>query len=140
MDFFAVKAALYTNDGQWQQVPDNDKQANAWVLSRNLAIAYPVIMQQFNKLGMNAIAVLNAMHLFVKSGRQPGWSFISNKQCRQPIKEAVTDTDKCLQYNADTIKAFCHVYDIDRRTFEAYATDNGSECLAELEELEKQLT
>lgn len=139
MDYFSIKAAFYLNDGQWETISNVDKANVWWQLAKNVAIAYPSIMQHLNKIGMNSMTSLNALHSVLKSNKQPGWSFISAKQMKHVAKTEPTLSEQCHQYDANIINLYCKANDIDKKTFNAYANFHAEELLKDLNDLKAQI-
>lgn len=140
IDFFRFKEIFYTNDTLWRQLTPAQKSQNFFMMQRNIAIAYPAIMQHFNVIGMNAVNALNACHLFLLGQRQPRWSFISAK--KQNVQQHI-EVDK-LQEKLDTIEdwvkhEFCIANDIDKKCFEDFCRFHKQDAIEQLLELKEQL-
>jgi hypothetical protein len=136
-DYFAVKHAFYVNDDSWKDVASADKANSYWQLARNVAIAYPALMQHFNKIGNNPVNVLNSLHAFLAGNREPGWSYTSTKGQKQ---QQTDDISKQLNdFDTSTVAAFKQMNDIDSKTYALLCKCHSAEVLAELKDLQEQL-
>lgn len=144
IDFFKFKEIFYTNDQLWRQLNDSQKAQNWFMMQRNIAIAYPTIVQHFNVVGMNAAVAANACHLFLLGQRQPRWSFISAKKNQANAEQVQQTKEQQAKQDIDKFDAwvkheFCIANDIDKKCFEDFCRFHPVEALEQLNELKQQL-
>lgn len=138
IDFFKLKEYFYTNKQAWRQVPSNVKAKHAFMLMRNIAIAYPQIVQILNKMGMNQVAALNAMQSWLCDSRQPKWSFTSGK--KGDGFKTQTETQLAIEkFDDNVVYEYRTMYDMDRKLFEDFVKFVPEQVLAELNELKQQM-
>lgn len=138
IDFFKLKEYFYTNTQAWRQVPGNVKAKHAFMLMRNIAIAYPQIVQILNKMGMNQVAALNAMQSWLCDSRQPKWSFTSGK--KGDGFKTQTETQLAIEkFDDNVVYEYRTMYDMDRKLFEDHVKFVPEQVLAELNELKQQM-
>lgn len=138
IDFFKLKEYFYTNSQAWKQVPNNVKAKNAFMLMRNVAIAYPQVVQIFNKMGMDQVATLNAMQSWLCDSRQPKWSFTSGK--KGDGFKTQSDTQQAIEkFDAAVVYEYRKMHDMDRKLFEDFVKFVPDQVLSELNELKQQM-
>lgn len=138
VDFFKLKEYFYTNTEAWKAVPNSVKAKNAFMLLRNVAIAYPKIVQAFNKMQMNQIAVLNAMQLWLVDTRQPRWSFASGKK-GDGFKTLTDMQSQIMKFDANVLNEYKTMHDMDSKLFMDYVKFVPDMVLADLKELQQQM-
>lgn len=143
VDFFKFKEIFYTNEQAWQQLTDAQKAQNWFMMQRNIAIAYPAIVQHFNVVGMNTVVAANACHMFLLGQRQPRWSFVSAKKQNQQQVEQQTEQDalkaQLNKFDDWTKHEFCVANDIDKKCFEDFCRFHPKDAIDQLNELKEQL-
>lgn len=138
IDFFKLKEYFYTNSQAWKQIPNNVKAKNAFMLMRNVAIAYPQVVQILNKMGMNQVAALNVMQSWLCDSRQPKWSFTSGK--KGDGFKTQSDTQQAIEkFDADVVYEYRKMHDMDRKLFEDFVKFVPDQVLSELNELKQQM-
>lgn len=140
IDFFKLKEYFYTNHQAWDNVPNSIKAKNAFMLLRNVAIAYPQVVQALNKIGANQVDALNVLHSILCQSSQPRWSFTSGK-AQKAIKE--DDMSKILQsiekFDDNVKYEWCIMNEVDRKLFDDYVKFVPKQLLNELTILQTQM-
>ena len=137
VDFFKFKELLYTKNSDFAKLTAKQKYDNAFMMNRNIAIAYPQIAQAFNKLGMDSAMVMNAYHCELSSNQQPRWSFISGKKVeKQNVNATLAAINKL---DKKVLELYMTANDIDSKTFDILVKCHADELLVELQEFATQV-
>ena len=91
MDLFDIVKLIFTNkDKEWDNVSNNDKNRNFFMVNRIMSIQYPIQANQFNRTKINPSKVVNCWHdTLSQSFKKPPseWIYAKTKKTKDTKKE-----------------------------------------------------
>lgn len=129
IELFDFMDAFFTNKQQFSRITDSAKLSHSFMLRRFLSIKFPQEIQYLNTF--DDVAVIDALHAAMCKGSKPRWIYTKSN------KNKSNDLDKYK----NEIQEYCHLHDIEPKSFELlYALDSQTVIkeLNELQELKEQ--
>lgn len=96
MELFDVIKRIFDNDTKWKDVSNHDKARNFFMINRIMSIQFPIQANQFNKLKVYPVPVVNWWHstLSPRFKKSPQWIFTQTSKASK-----AKNTDKKIDFS-----------------------------------------
>jgi hypothetical protein len=90
MELFDVIKRIFENDSKWKDVSNHDKARNFFMINRIMSIQFPIQANQFNKLRVSPVPVVNWWHatLSPRFKKSPKWIFTQTSKANKKKSES----------------------------------------------------
>lgn len=140
MELFDFIKTLFDRKA-YQDVPENIKKKHAFMAMRFISINHPIEANQFNKVGINQVAVMDSWNIFLsgKYTKVPNWVYTKVDKKTKVEKGKIEKTTDYL--NKENMLLFSQESGIEMKDLRFLIDDLGDETTWErikaLEEAEK---
>ena len=87
MQLFDLVRVMFTKPKEYNEVKNNDKAKNHFMINRFMAINWPVQAQLLNRNGINGIGVIDTWQFLTsRFKRVPGWIYTKTKKTKAQEK------------------------------------------------------
>ena len=89
MELFDVVKRIFESDARWKEISNHDKARNFFMINRIMSIQFPIQANQFNKLKVYPVPVINWWHatLSPRFKKSPQWIFTQTSKSNKNKKE-----------------------------------------------------
>lgn len=117
---------------------NSDKKKHFFMAQRFISIKYPVEANNFNRVDINQVGIMNIWNgvLDRLHGQKPSWIFIKVDK-KDKAKEKIKD--KIASFDSEVISFYLKNKKMDRRDFDFLVSINPDELSEELKKIENHL-
>lgn len=111
MQLFDLVRVMFTKPKEYNEVKNNDKAKNHFMINRFMAINWPVQAQLLNRNGINGIGVIDTWQFLTsRFKRVPGWIYTKTKKTKAQEKLE-------FKYSEELVEIYLKVNQISRKDF-----------------------
>ena len=111
MQLFDLVRVMFTKPKEYNEVKNNDKAKNHFMINRFMAINWPVQSQLLNRNGINGIGVIDTWQFLTsRFKRVPGWIYTKTKKTKAQEKLE-------FKYSEELVEIYLKVNQISLKDF-----------------------
>lgn len=111
MQLFDLVRVMFTKPKEYNEVKNNDKAKNHFMINRFMAINWPVQAQLLNRNGINGIGVIDTWQFLTsRFKRVPGWIYTKTKKTKAQEKLE-------FKYSEELVEIYLKVNQISLKDF-----------------------
>lgn len=113
-ELFDVVNALFKKTNDWNNISDDDKINNFFIINRFLSKKYPEKAQLLNSKNINKLASIELWYHFLKKEPYPKWFWSKSPKNKSSEKIKISNKDQELLLRKLRIKNWELIYLIDK--------------------------
>jgi len=135
MEVFELTKIMFENPNDYINVSSGDKRKHFFIISRRMAIKYPLQANVLQHIRINDIAVIDFWQSFLRKqyNKTPYWMFTKG------VKKSNEEKEKLVSIKDNTIKEFANYYGYDLKSVKESINVFPDEMKKELTKFEKTI-